>query len=94
MSVVLHGNKPLWDDFGKYLEFIREHIDEIHDRYLEGDEIADLIVVAIDKSSGDWRNSRGRFMAVIQVAVERYINLYHRDIATIRGGSADQQKVN
>lgn len=85
MSVVLDGKKPLWSDLRAYVRFVQRHGDEIHDRYLEGDENAEMIVKAsmylaetpAYMITDTWR-------CAYAVVVERYISQHHPEIATIK----------
>lgn len=83
MAKVLDGSKPLWDSIFRYLTFITANEDAIYERYEAGDENAELIVILIDSGRRD-----AVALATLQVATERYINDYHPQIATIKGGYA------
>lgn len=88
MSVVLDGTRKLWEDLIDYIDWITLHSDEIHDRYLQGDENAELIVDMVEILADMVIPSiqRAKQDAILMIATERYIHDYHPEIATIKGG--------
>lgn len=88
MSVVLDGTKPLFEDMLAYVGWITDHVDEIHEKYLEGDEYGTLIVEIVDviNDTSPYSLERYDLSARLMIATERYIHDYHPEIATIKGG--------
>lgn len=81
MTVILDGTKPLWADRRKYIFFLNDHEDEIYERYLDDDENAELIVDIIDQKDV---KTDAMAMTVLMIATERYISMYHPEIAVIQ----------